>query len=370
MPTKKKLYRYYLTVTAADGTKKQLVFISSDKREAQHKRDVARGQYAAGLLVYSGRTTVRQYAESFADQQRLSADDRSRLWRLVIDRIGGLQLSEVKAPNIRQCYALLEGKSKSTITKGCALINRLFETAVADELIVRNPCSRVPRPRAVETPGRRSLTETEEELFLDLLKERIADGSHAYDIAWGLMYACGLRPGEVRALQVSRLHLTGPEPCLDVVQACKNKTQEIGPPKTAAGVRTVPVPEWFRPLLKQAISKDSLFVIPAADGGCLSHQALTRRWTYFYRELQRRAGARTYRNKIVASPIGADLDPYCLRHTYCTNLAYARIPEVVAMRWMGHDDPNMVRKIYAHADSTKLLRRAVADLNATAPTAK
>lgn len=366
MPTEKKLWRYYLTVTAADGSKRQLSFSSTDKKEAYRKRERARAEYDAGLLTFSGRTTVKRYAETFADQMHLCADDRSRLDRLVIAQIGGLRLDEVKAPSIRQCYALLEGKSKSTVTKGCALINRLFETAVADELILRNPCAKVPRPRPIETPGRRALTEQEEKIFLDLLRERVADGQHAYDIAWGIMYACGLRPGEVRALQRSHVKF-GASPCIEVVQACKSKSTVIGPPKTAAGVRSVPIPEWFVPLLKQAMPKDSLFVVPCPDGECQTHQSLTRRWEWFYRAMQLRAGAKTYRNKIALSPIGSGLDPYCLRHTYCTNLAYARIPEVVAMRWMGHDDPNMVRKIYADADNAKLLRRAVDDLNAAAP---
>ena len=369
MPAKKQLYRFYLTVTAADGSKHRIAYSSTDKKEARRKRDRARAEYDAGLLTFSGRTTVKQYADAFAEQMHLRPDDRSRLQRLLVEQIGGLKLDEIKAPNIRQCYALLEGKSRSTITKGCALINRLFETAVADELILRNPCARVQRPRAIETPGRRSLTEAEETVFLDLLRERVADGQHAYDIAWGLMYACGLRPGEVRALQ--RCHVQfGAAPCVEIVQACKNKSRTIGPPKTAAGSRSVPIPEWFVPLLRQAMSRDSIWVVPGPDGECLSHQALTNRWGWFYREMQLRAGARTYRNRITLSPIGSDLDPYCLRHTYCTNLAYARIPEVVAMRWMGHDDPDMVRRIYADADNAKLLRRAVEDLNAAAPSNK
>lgn len=363
MPTAKKQYRYYLTVTAADGTKKQLVFSSTDEKEARRRRNKAKTEYETGLRVYSGKTTVRQYAETFMDQQRLSAEDRSRLERLLISQIGRLRLDEVKAPNIRQCFALLEGKSKSTISKGCSLINRLFEMAVADELILRNPCTRVVRPHPVETLGRRSMSEQEEQIFLSLLQERVSDGRHAYDIAWGIMYACGLRPGEVRALQRVHVHL-GKDPHIDVKQACKMKTVEIGPPKTAAGVRTVPIPGWFVPLLRKALPTDSLFVVPGTDGSCINHQAFTRRWTYFYRELQRRAGAQTYRNRIALSPIGADLDPYSLRHTFCTNCAYEGIPEVVTMRWMGHSDPNMVRTVYEDADNSKLVRRAVERLNA------
>jgi hypothetical protein len=36
------------------------------------------------------------------------------------------------------------------------------------------------------------------------------------------------------------------------------------------------------------------------------------------------------------------------------------------MAWLGHDDPDMVRKVYADAENAKLKRRSVSILNAAA----
>lgn len=368
MPTTKKRYTEYLTVELPDGSKKTLRFTSVNRKTAKEKRDAAMRDYAAGVMVFSKKTAVQDYAAKWADQMQLRADDRSRLQRSCIDLIGGLELGQVRATNIRDCYATVAGKSKSLINKTCGVISRMFRCAHADELIPRNPCDLVARP-AGTVKDRRSMNELEEAVFLELLQERVRDPRHWYDIALGISYACGLRPGEVRALTRSNIYLDAPQPQICVTQACKDKSREIGPPKTAAGEREVPIPLWFVPLLKAAlaIAPPSLWLVPGQDGGCLTYQTYTRRWGYFYREMQRQAGGKLYRNKLVASEIGNDLTPYCLRHTYCTNLACAGVQEVIAMRWMGHDDPNMIRKVYTDASNHKLLTKSTAALNGFNP---
>jgi len=354
-------HRKYLTVTLPDGTKQQLQFYGRTEREAAAKRDRAKAEYEAGLLVLGPKATVAQYAKALAEELK-DPSDLTRLQRLIVDQIGWLKLDEVRATHIRAIYRLLGGMSSSSITKGVALVRRFFRQAVADYLLVRDPTLNVPRPQAAETPGHRAMTEQEEELFLALLRERIPDGKHAYDVAFGLQYACGLRPSEVRALQRSDLHL-GADPYVSITKACKGSTTEIGPPKTKAGIRDVPIPAWFVPLLEEGTAKDSLFVVPGARGGPMTKSCLRFRWDWLYRAMHRQAGARLYRNEIVLSPLRQDLTQYCLRHTYCTNLAFAGVREVVAMAWMGHDDPDMVRQVYADAESAKLQRRSVAILN-------
>ena len=70
MPTKKKMYRAYLTVTLPNGEKKQMVFSSTkSQKEADRKRDEAKWEYERGLLVFNGQTTVAQYAEKWQEQE-------------------------------------------------------------------------------------------------------------------------------------------------------------------------------------------------------------------------------------------------------------------------------------------------------------
>ena len=362
MPTTKKRYTYYLTITQADGTKKQLRFSSVNKKEAKNRRDQAKWEYEAGLLTFSKATTVAKYAEGWQDQLHLHKDDKSRLKRFCLDIIGSLEVGDVKATHIRDCFAKMNGLSKSTISKACNVIKRMFADMVADDLILRNPCDRVSRPTGT-VKNRRAMTEEEETVFLSVLKSHIDDKDLWYNVIYGISYACGLRPGEARALQRDHVFLDVEHPYLSITQACKNKTTTIGPPKTKAGKRSVPIPAWFVPLLKQAMDKqkDTPWVVPNANGGTLSHETYCHRWQAFYRAMQQ------YAAENEQSFPDDKLTPYYLRHTYCTNLVYMRVPEIIAMRWMGHDDPNMIRKIYADANSTKILAQAIADLDSYDP---
>ena len=362
MPTTKKRYTYYLTITQADGTKKQLRFSSVNKKEAKNRRDQAKWEYEAGLLTFSKATTVAKYAESWQDQVKLRKDDRSRLKRFCLDIIGGFEVGDIKATHIRDCYAKMDGLSKSTISKACSIIKRMFADMVADEIILRNPCDRAMRPAGTES-HRRAMTEVEEEAFLAVLGEWVNDSELWHGIIYGVSYACGLRPGEARALRRDHIFLDAENPYLSITQACKNKTLVIGPPKTKAGTRTVPIPAWLIPLMKKAMEnkRESIWLVPNTSGGVLSHETYCHRWRAFFRAMQKYAADHEQ------SFPEDELTPYYLRHTYCTNLVYMRIPEVVAMRWMGHDDPNMIRKIYADANSTKILAQATTDLNSYDP---
>ena len=62
-------------------------------------------------------------------------------------------------------------------------------------------------------------------------------------------------------------------------------------------------------------------------------------------------GAKVYRNKIVESVVAPDLTPYCLRHTFCTDLQRAGVVFNVAKELMGHSDVSVTANIYTHKDN-------------------
>jgi site-specific recombinase XerD len=59
-------------------------------------------------------------------------------------------------------------------------------------------------------------------------------------------------------------------------------------------------------------------------------------------------GATVYRNEIIVSKVADDLVPYCLRHTYGTDLQDAGVPINVAKYLMGHSDITVTANIYTH----------------------
>ena len=59
-------------------------------------------------------------------------------------------------------------------------------------------------------------------------------------------------------------------------------------------------------------------------------------------------GATVYRNQITKSTLAPDLEPYLLRHTFCTDCQAAGVPINVAKELMGHSDISVTAKIYTH----------------------
>lgn len=59
-------------------------------------------------------------------------------------------------------------------------------------------------------------------------------------------------------------------------------------------------------------------------------------------------GTTVYRNQITKSTLASDLEPYLLRHTFCTDCQAAGVPLNVAKELMGHSDISVTAKIYTH----------------------
>ena len=63
-----------------------------------------------------------------------------------------------------------------------------------------------------------------------------------------------------------------------------------------------------------------------------------------------------YRNQLIPPyPVAPDLVPYCLRHTYCTNLARKKIDIRMAQKLMGHSDISLTANIYTNLDESDIL---------------
>ena len=73
-------------------------------------------------------------------------------------------------------------------------------------------------------------------------------------------------------------------------------------------------------------------------------------------------GAVVEDGKIIYHAVAPDLTPYCLRHTFCTDLQRAGVPINVAKELMGHSDISITANIYTHRDQ-RLLHENIAKLD-------
>lgn len=369
-----KQYKYvtkYHTFIMSDGTPKQMKFRGKTEKEAELKMQEAIFKYQHGLLVFTKDTPFAQYAEKWADGKTKDAVRRMR--QHLFPTLGAIPLQEIKAFHIREAMKSVQGTSQSNINKTWIVLSSIFRCAVADELIPYSPMekARIYKPSGYSRK-RRAMTEAEEQIFLNVLDNAMSvPGGKRNYLIFGISYACGLRPGEARALTWTNVNLKKSE--IYVTQAVKKETRQIGEPKTKSGIRTVPIPTWFLPYLQQYRKETTgvSFLFPTEnrpDKPC-TEQWYKRTWSFLMRHMQLAAGAKTYRNQIIMkSPdIGDDLTSYCLRHTCCTNWAILGIPQAQAINWMGHSDSKMINEIYTHV-TLRMNRLSLEILNKQNPT--
>jgi integrase len=151
-----------------------------------------------------------------------------------------------------------------------------LNTALADELIVRNPC--VIKGAGHETAPERPIASIPQVFDIaDVIEPRFR--------AMVLIGAfAGLRLGEMLALTRERVDLdNGSIRVVEQYQELKDGTWVLGPPKSDAGVRTVAIPELLLPELAAhfeqfaASGRDGL-LFPGSHGQPVRRAAWYRAW--------------------------------------------------------------------------------------------
>lgn len=259
----------------------------------------------------------------------------------------------------------LEGMSQSLIDKTYDQVCSIFYKAWINGYIKRNPAVDIVMPKSALMKRRRSVTEEERSLILKTAED--FKGSLLFLI---ILFA-GLRPSEVAALQWKYVDLE--KDVIHVKQMLKSDgcIREYG--KTDYAVRDV----WISDALKRELLKhynDGVhniedYVVPQRNSK--KHQtrnSMRKLWLDFRKAMHKNLGGETtntiktytrqesgrkYNRKveeIIDDRIAEDLVPYCLRHTFCTDLKAAGVPVEVAKDLMGHSSITITADIYSHAE--------------------
>lgn len=259
--------------------------------------------------------------------------------------IGSMKLKDVKDVHLQRILNGQAGRSASHVKKLRMVMQEMFKRARQSRLIPYDPAELLELPH-VQTHQRRSITEEERAAIL-----AVAEHHRAGLWVLTLLYT-GMRPGETAALTWADVDFVNNE--IHVHAAKESGSQAIKGPKTDSGVRDIPIHSDLLWRLQNAKKNSFAPVFPTGAGNFQNENSLRRLWTGFKRELDLYLGAKTERNRIVESVVAPDLTPYCLRHTFCTDLQKAGVPLNVAKELMGHSDIQMTANIYTHRDSSTL----------------
>ena len=286
-----------------------------------YKRQEATGEYR------KENPTVEEYAEKWLPlhksgvSKKCYADYQKQLEALT-DVIGEKRLKDVTVDDAAAVWKHYAGYSASTVKRSKMLFTALFDSAIENDICRKNPFrSRFAQPPKAPAGSHRALTD--EEITL------IQTVPHRVQLAAMIMLYAGLRRGEVLAL--TKADITEDEIIVNKAIRFDGNKPVIVAPKTASGVRRVPILSILRPYLENASER-----ILSARNGIVSQTAWKRAWDSYLHTLSTAAG----------HPVS--IRPHDLRHTYCTLLVNAGVSIKQAMQWLGHADEKMILHIYDH----------------------
>lgn len=302
------------------------------------RADMERGQW---VNPTSGKIPFREYATKWLEQR---PDLRPRTQELyegelrlhILPVLGDIELSKLTPSKVREWHSGMLGAPKPgppTVAKCYRLLRVILNTAVADELIVKNPC--VIRGAGVEKAAERPTVPIEQ---VYEIADAIEDRFRAMILTATFT---GLRLGEMRALTRERVDLLhGTIKVIEQYQELKDGTLVLGPPKSDAGVRTVAIPAILKPELETHLAE---WAAPGKKGlvFCGTNDQALRRAT-FYTAWDRAMTA-----------LGIEgIKPHDLRHTGNTLAATAGASTKELMARMGHASPRAAL-IYQHASEER-----------------
>jgi len=211
---------------------------AADRWLAAVETDMARGQW---VDPRSRQLVLSTYADSWLPA-RADLKIRTReLYRWLLDKyllpqLGHLTLDEITPTVVRAWHATLSRDFSPTPTRQAyALLRAMLNTAVADELLTRNPCT--VRGAGVARSAERSVaTLTQVQALADAVPPR-------YRMFILLAAWSGARWGELVALTYDRLDLDRGTMTIDRQYVeLQDNSLVLDTPKSAAGVRTVHIP--------------------------------------------------------------------------------------------------------------------------------
>lgn len=338
-------YRKTFTVTGIDGQKHDIRLRDRDIDKFREKCLRLQIDIERGELSVSNNTKFSKWAEDWLEAYKKDsvcaksyATYEANIANHINPQIGEMKLKDIKQIHCRKVLNTQKGKSFSHISKIRMTLYQIFEAAIDSELMNKNPARSLTLPDCTEGTHR-SITDEERKYILAL-----ADTHRAGLWVLTMLY-CGLRPSEAIALNWGDIDFKNG---LITVSHSMYNTKKT---KTESGARCVPAPPaLIRKLKEEKRQAAATFVFHQHKDKLKPHTPTSMRsmWDNFKRELDISMGAELKRNKIIKSVVAKDLTPYCLRHTYATDLQLANIPLNVAKVLLGHKDVATTGNIYTH----------------------
>src|ERR1700722_19993784 len=272
--------RYQARYAGPDGAIRPADDTFATKTEAEQWLTLKEAEILEGDWIDpdAGAVLVSDYGSTWIDERDLRPKTmliyRSLLRLHIAPYFSNVTVGEVTPARVRRWRKKLldSGVSEITTAKAYRLLRAIFNTALDDELIKRNPC-RIKGAGEEDSAERPVLTVTQVYALADAVGLR-------YRALILLAAFTSLRWAELAALTPSVIDLDARTVRVTRQLYYHGKGFTFGPPKSRAGVRTVPFSELIVPDLREHLRLVPFpvsLVFSSSTGSPLSHSNFRRR---------------------------------------------------------------------------------------------
>lgn len=340
-----------------DGRRRRKYFYGHTRDEANAKK-AAYKQHQNSGSKFKQDITVSEWVDIFKSTYRENVDQAYIVndnvpYNRLVSKLGRMRMVDVTEADLQNALNQVKGMSYSTCDKYKQAIKRVFERARKNKIIPDNPAEDLRLPPHVKGTHR-ALESWEVELILAHWNEQGVNAG-----LWVmLMLLCGLRRGEMMALDWSSIDMDGRT--LKVKQTAviaTNQSEIVERAKSDAGIRVIPICGPLHDALSTVpVGSREGLVCLSAHSKQLSESAVTSGLKTFCRAMERIAngepaiqrGKRTDLISDDSNRIKFSFRAHDLRHTFATFLYDAGTDVKAAQYFLGHADIRMTLDLYTH----------------------
>lgn len=325
--------------------------LSSSKSSADLEKKVRAIKYEIerGRTYFGEAMTLGEYAPTWLETKRNRSTSTYQEYEYYVngylDELGTMRLDYIRTADIQRVINA-HSDAPSLCKKLLLTLRQIFDMAVNEDIIQKNPCTAVALPRLVK--GEKRILTSQE---CKIVKE--ADGLNERSRALiHLFYGTGLRPAEIYALQWGDIDFTYKTINVNKALNFSRRGQtSVGLPKTNKSIRVIPAPDFV--IASLLAYRDSThhsptrYLFGSENGLYLNRTGYDNQ---FYRAID---------------SLGLKgVTPYSFRHQFCTMCYNSQIDIKTCQFLMGHSDTRMVLEVYTHLDKqNSVMQAAVNSIN-------
>src|SRR5215212_1679324 len=238
--------------------------------------------------------------------------------------VGAVRLCKLTPEHLRAFYReKLHSLSPSTVGRLHDVIKKACNEQVRTRMLRHNPTADVTPPRTHHSRDMTILTQQQVKLLLETVR-----GSR-YEVIIVLGATCALRVGEALALRWEDVDLAAGT--LSIRHTLWRG--KLYPPKTSQSRRTLKLPNIAVEALRRHCERTEGYLLETCNGTPVAGENF---WRWGWKPALRKAG------------LDEGLHYHDLRHGAASLLLNQSVPLPVVSMYLGHADPSVTLRIYAH----------------------